>query len=36
METKQIPKENASHKCLSFIMLDSVIRANEKYYPKHF
>ena len=29
---KKTPKENASQKCLSFIMLDSVIRANEKYY----
>ena len=32
---KKIPKENASYKCLSLIMLDSVIRANKKYYPKH-
>ena len=31
---KQIPKENASYKCLSLIMLDSVIRANKKYYPQ--
>ena len=31
---KKIPKENASYKCLSLIMLDSVIRANEKYYPQ--
>ena len=29
---KKIPKENASYKCLSLIMLDSVIRANKKYY----
>ena len=29
---KKVPKENASYKCLSLIMLDSVIRINEKYY----
>ena len=27
-------KENASYKCLSLIMLDSVIRVNKKYYPQ--
>ena len=31
---KNIPKENTSHKCLSLIILDSVIKANEKYYPQ--
>ena len=31
---KKIPKENASYKCLSLIMLDSVIRANKNYYPQ--
>ena len=31
---KKLPKENASYKCLSLIMLDSVIRINKKYYPK--
>ena len=31
---KIIPKENASYKCLSLITLDSVIRANKKYYPE--
>ena len=31
---KKIPKENASYKCLSWIVLDSVIRANKKYYPQ--
>ena len=31
---KKILKENASYKCLSLIMLDSVIRANKKYYPQ--
>ena len=29
-----MPKENVSYKCLSLIMLDSVIRVNKKYYPK--
>ena len=33
-QSKKIPKENASYKCLSLIMLDSVIRANKKYYPE--
>ena len=33
---KKIPKENASYKCLSLIVLDFVIRVNKKYYPKHF
>ena len=31
---KKIPKENTSCKCLSLIMLGSVIRANKKYYPQ--
>ena len=31
---KKVPKENASCKCLSLIMLDYVIRVNEKYYPQ--
>ena len=31
---KKEPKENASHKCLPLIMLDSVIRGNKKYYPQ--
>ena len=29
-----ISKENASRKCLSLIMLDSVITVNKKYYPQ--
>ena len=33
---KKVPKENASYNCLSLIMLDSVIRANKKYYPQTF
>ena len=31
---KKVPKENASCKCLSLIMLDSVIRANRKFHPQ--
>ena len=30
---KKVPKENASYKYLSLIMLDSVIRVNKRYYP---
>ena len=33
-QDKKIPKENASYKCLSWIMLESVIRANKKYYSQ--
>ena len=29
---KKIPKQNRSYKCLSLIMLDSVIKVNNKYY----
>ena len=31
---KKILKENVSYKCLSLIMLDSVIRVSKKYYPQ--
>ena len=31
---KKMPKEKAPCKCLSIIMLDSVIKANKKYYPQ--
>ena len=31
---KKVPKENASYKCLSLIMLDSVISVNKKYYAQ--
>ena len=31
---KKVPKENASYKCLSLIMLDPVIRANKKFYSQ--
>ena len=33
---KQMPKEKEPCKCLSIIMLDSVIKANKKYYPQKF
>ena len=31
---KKMPKEKTPCKCLSIIMLDSVIKANKKYYPQ--
>ena len=31
---KKMPKENAPCKCFSVIILDSVIKANKKYYPE--
>ena len=31
---KKVPKENALYKCLSLIILESVIRANKKFYPQ--
>ena len=31
---KEIPKEKAPCKCLSIIILDSVIKASKKYYPQ--
>ena len=33
---KKMPKEKAPCKCLSIIMLDSVIKANKKYYSQTF
>ena len=33
-QDKKIPKEDASYKCLSLIMLDFVIRVNKKHYPQ--
>ena len=33
-QSKKVPKESASYKSLSLIMLDSVIRVNKKYYPQ--
>ena len=31
---QKVPKENASYKCISLIMLDSVFRVNKKHYPE--
>ena len=31
---KDMPKEKGPCKCLSIIMIDSVINANKKYYPQ--
>ena len=33
-QCKKVPNENASCKCLSLIMLDSVSKVKEKYYPQ--
>ena len=33
-QNKKMPKGKTPCKCLSVIMLDSVINANEKYYPQ--
>ena len=33
-QDKKLPKENVSYKCLSLIMLNSVVRVNKKYYPQ--
>ena len=33
-QDKKMPKEKAPCKCLSMIMLDSVIKANKNYYPQ--
>ena len=32
--TEKVPKEKGPCTCLSIIMLDSVIKANKKYYPQ--
>ena len=34
LQGQKVPKENASCKCISLIMLDSVIRVNKKHYPQ--
>ena len=31
---KKVPKENASCKCLSLIMIDSVVKVMKEYYPQ--
>ena len=33
-QDQKVPKENASYKCISLIMLDSAIRVNKKYYQQ--
>ena len=33
-QSKKVSKENASYKCLSLIMLDSVVKVSKKYYPQ--
>ena len=33
-QDKGVPKKYASYKCLSLIMLDSIIRVHKKYYPQ--
>ena len=33
---EKIPKEKSPYKCLSIIILDSVIKANNKYCPQKF
>ena len=33
---KEVPKVEASYKCLSLIMLDSVVKFGKKYYPQVF
>ena len=33
---KEMPKENASYDYFSFIILNSVVRVNKKYYPETF
>ena len=33
---KKMPKEKSPCQCLSIIMLDSVIKANKKFYPQTF
>ena len=34
--SKKIPEEKIPHKCLSIIILDSILYAYEKYYPQIF
>ena len=34
VQDKEMPKEKASCKCLSIIMLDSVVKVKKKYYPQ--
>ena len=34
IQVKKRPKENTWYKCLSLIMLDSVVKVNKKYHPE--
>ena len=34
LQSKKVPKENLSNECLSIIILESLIKANKKYYPQ--
>ena len=34
--SKKVPKEKIPHKCLSIIILDSILYAYEKYHPQIF
>ena len=33
---KKVPEEKIPHECLSITILDSILSAYEKYYPKYF
>ena len=33
---EKVPEENVSYKCLSIIILDSVIKSDKKYYPQTY
>ena len=35
-QSKKVPKGDASYKCLSLIMLDSIVKFGKKYYPQVF
>ena len=35
-QDKEVPKKDASYKCLSLIMLDSVVKVGKKYYSQVF
>ena len=36
LHNKNIPKEKSPCKCLSIIILDSIIKSNKRYYPQTF
>ena len=36
VQGKETPKGDSSYKCLSLIMLDSVVKDGKKYYPQVF